>query len=123
MCENCFMNVKSFNQFTFGQRRTMSSISDHLESWIKPIVDYSSLHGLSWYNHFKSNIIKTFIFVWALAAMIGLPVLITVELRKFLFYSSILSSTEWAQEKNVSFPNLLICNPFYFNKTKMNGKT
>jgi hypothetical protein len=97
------------------------TFSAHFESWLQVMVSYGSIDGVSWYNYFVDSWFRFVILIYALVAVVGLPIFILMQVRIFLSDSRTLSATEWTVSDNPRFPGIIVCNPLLFNQTRMKG--
>ena len=65
-----------------------------LHEWAKVTCDWTSIHGLTWYNRIDNYFIKICCVFLAIAAVIGLPTFLTTQVINFAYNEAILTSGE-----------------------------
>lgn len=95
---------------------------DMCDPWINFLSENTSLHGVSWYPKTENRFIKSLICLFTALVIFGLPWILIVQMIEFQRDVSILNSVDYVKNVNLSYPNLTICHPSYFDMDKLKGK-
>ena len=95
---------------------------DIFNKWINFLAENTSLHGISWFTKVENKIIKYSIFLFSALIIFGLPWILIGQMIEYQKDVSILNSVDYVKNVNLSYPNLTICHPSYFDMDKLKGK-
>ena len=91
--------------------------------WCYFVAENTTVHGLVWYTRIQNNSFRFLVFVLCVLVLIGLPVIMVKELIKFSHDKSVLSSQDWVKSNNITYPNITVCHPAYFDGEKLKSKS
>lgn len=94
-----------------------------LGGWMSTITNESSIHGLVWYNRTSNRCLKFVFVIFALLAVILLPMMIAVEAFGWMQTQQVTINEERKAEDSMTYPPIVICHPKFFDASKMAGIT
>ena len=95
---------------------------DMCDRWINFLSENTSLHGVSWYPKIENRFFKCLICLFTALVIFGLPWILILQMIEYQKDVSILNSVDYVKNVNLSYPNLTICHPSYFDMEKLKGK-
>ena len=98
---------------------TASNCKAAFTEWISDLSNYSSFHGVGWYNRTGSMSVKTGILLMAFLVIFGLPVAVIVQSVAFYKSTSVHNDIEWRQADRINYPNITVCHSKYFDSRKL----
>ena len=109
-------------------------------NWITMLAENTTLHGVVWYTNTFSLIqtdnsfctfirytktdnkmLKFFIMSLSMAMIVLLPTLLFVQYVDFINSDSVSNAVEWVPSNNLTYPNITVCHPGYWDMKKMKG--
>ena len=84
--------------------------------------DWSSCHGVAWYNRSTIFIVRITAFVLIVVIMLGLPALIILELVQFLGDVRLSDTVLYTAAEVIRYPNITFCHSRYFDTQRMQGR-
>ena len=94
---------------------------DISNKWINFLAENTSLHGISWYPKIENTFLKSLICLFSALVIFGLPWILIGQMIEYQKDVSILNSVHYVKNVNLSYPNLTICHPSYFDMDKLKG--
>ena len=91
--------------------------------WCSFVAENTTVHGLVWYTRIQNNSFRLLVFVLCVLVLIGLPVIMVRELIQFSQDKSVLSSQDWVKSNSITYPNITVCHPAYFDGEKLKSKS
>ncbi len=85
------------------------------------VSDYSSLHGVPWYNRMDNVVLKTVLFILIMLIVIGLPGVVVYAFIAFLNDDTMTDAVLWTNAKAMRYPNFTVCNAGFFDVGRMEG--
>ncbi len=97
------------------------SSGNRFGAWASLVADWSSCHGVAWYNRTSVNFIRVSAFALIMVIMLGLPAVILLELVDFVRDVRLSDTVFYTSAEVIRYPNLTFCHSRYFDKDRMQG--
>ena len=94
---------------------------DEITRWICYLAGNTSLHGIVWYDRVENKFLKSMIFLITVLIIIGLPVILIGQILDYQDDKTVLTSVDLVKSLNVTYPNITICHPRFFDVEKLQG--
>ena len=94
---------------------------DEITRWICYLAENTSLHGIVWYDRVENKFLKSMIFLISVLIIIGLPVILIGQILDYQDDKTVLTSVDLVKSLNVTYPNITICHPRFFDVEKLQG--
>ena len=104
------------------ENESKSRFAQDLQRWLQDIANYSSIHGLVWYERSTNPYFKAFMMLVYLMILILLPTVIGLELRNLLVDPEIGTAISRGESLNETYPIITLCHPGFFDSQKLAGK-
>ena len=108
--------------------QTLQKIAVYMESSGNNMKNYLLLIGvlkssmLCRYTKTQNRSLRFVIFGLAMLMVVMLPTLLLVKYVQFLNDDTVSNNVEWLTAKNLTYPNITVCHPSYFDVHKMQSK-
>ena len=117
-------NMKIMNledQINVVSKSKTQRIFDEITRWISYLAENTSLHGIVWYDRVENKFFKSIICFISALIIIGLPVILIGQILEFQEDKTVLTSVDLVKSLNVTYPNITICHPRFFDVEKLQG--
>ncbi len=92
-------------------------------TWSLRVSASSSLHAVPWVGRVPNRALRTVIFAFAVAVMIGLPIVVVYEMVSYANETKVRSGIEYREAlEGMNYPNVTVCHPKYFDVRKFESK-
>ncbi len=105
----------------FFCRQNEEQDGNFLSDWADLVAKFGSFHGVPWYSRMRYGWCKVSVFLFIMTVCFGLPVLCVNVFIHFLTKVDLTDSVSWSKAKSIRYPNITICHPNFFDKTRMAG--
>ena len=89
--------------------------------WLFHFTAVTQIHGIKWYTLAPNLLFRLFFLLFFLTFIIAVPIYFVNE--GFLLYRSrsLNKKIEWKREAALTYPNLTVCYPKFFDQDKLKG--
>ncbi len=98
------------------------SLFQEVCQWANSVLSQSSLHAVGWITRVHNPMLKTLFFCVVLLIMIALPMIAAHTIMGFYSNIKVTTSVEYMEALSMSYPNVTICNPKFFDIRKFKSK-